>query len=878
MDWARPLLLLLALPALAALWWAQLRSLPPLSPRRRRALLAVRAALTLLILVALAGPAWQQLSEEQAVIFVMDHSKSQGQSGLKAAYGRANRLIAALPADTWVGVVSAGAGSAVRRMPQRPPRRIESDPELMANDGSQTDLAGAVELASGLFPPGAARRLVIVGDGLETRGDLETVAREAAVSDIVIDLVPVAGEARRDVRVVRLRPSRSRLHEGASLSLRADIESSLAGQGRVRLFENGVEVESRALKLKVGEQTTVSFKRTPDRRNLYNYQVRLEGFAADSIPENNEAMTLVDVRGQPVLLYIGEEDEDDCYLAEAMAKEGIRLVVQPPQALPTSLQRLAAYDGVIISDVPAHRITERNMTLIRDYVEKLGGGFMMIGGKNSFGAGGYYRTPLEDILPVKLQAPDQEERHSVALVLVIDRSGSMRGQKIELCKSAAGATVEVLTRKDFIGVVVFDSSARWVVPLTRAGDRAGVARQIAGLNAGGGTNIYPGMQAARKALTSVKARIKHMIVLTDGRTTGSGYEALAAQIKSSGITISTVAVGSDADGRLLQAIATNGGGKYYHTADPKAIPRIFTQDAMVHAGRLIREKAFAPKQSERHPMLKGWDAHSAPSLLGYIKTRRRAAAQVPLVTDLSDPLLAHWRFGLGKVTAFTSDCKSRWAALWIANWPAGYSQFWAQVLREMARPPQGQNMDLHIEERGHGARITVDLLEDAARFKNQAEVTADVYFVPAGALGSSLKHLQKLKLEQQGPGRYGGTFRPERPGVYLVRGRSGAQMVSAGLVRNISSEAAAGRVNRGLFEKVAAATGGTLFTAGQQTLARRPARHFRFLGMEPLVLQLLLLLFAADVVIRRWENARGMLELFGEFAAALRGAKAGKSV
>jgi len=407
------------------------------------------------------------------------------------------------------------------------------------------------------------------------------------------------------------------------------------------------------------------------------------------------------------------------------------------------------------------------------------------------------------------------------------------------------------------------------VPMTRAGDRATIARQIATINAGGGTNIRPGMTAAQKALTAVKARIKHMIVLSDGRTSGSGYEALAAGLKAAGVTVSTVAVGGDADAKLMQAIATNGGGQFYRTTDPRAIPRIFTQDAMVHAGRLIREKAFAPKQVERHPMLKGWPVKDAPNLLGYIKTRRRTTAQMPLVTDLGDPLLAHWRFGLGKVTAFTSDCKSRWAALWITNWRSGYSQFWAQVLREMARPPQGQNMDMRIEEHGHEARVVVDLLEDAARYKNQAEVEADVYFVPAGALGSSLKHLAGMKLEQEGPGRYEGRFRPEKPGVYLVRGRSGATMVSAGLVHNTSSEAAAGRVNLGLFERVAAATGGSVLAGEDQPLARRPAGHSRFLELDPLVLKLLLLLFLIDVLIRRWENARGMLELARETGGTL---------
>ena len=264
-----------------------------------------------------------------------------------------------------------------------------------------------------------------------------------------------------------------------------------------------------------------------------------------------------------------------------------------------------------------------------------------------------------------------------------------------------------------------------------------------------------------------------MIVLTDGQTEGTGYQELAAQIHNEGMTISTVAVGGDADTALLQAMAAAGGGQFYATFDPANLPRIFTQDAMTHIGRLISEESFTPRQSERHPMLAGCPMEQAPALLGYVKTHRKATAQVPLVTDQADPLLAHWQFGLGKVTAFTSDAKSRWAALWIAGWPA-YGQFWAQVLRETARKPQSQFMDVRLEEQGTAQRISVDLLEDAAHFKNEADVTATVYFVASGAAGSAMQPLAELRLEQTGPGRYQGRFEPDQPGLYLVQARAGA--------------------------------------------------------------------------------------------------------
>ena len=225
---------------------------------------------------------------------------------------------------------------------------------------------------------------------------------------------------------------------------------------------------------------------------------------------------------------------------------------------------------------------------------------------------------------MKLKAPDQEEFQSSALALVVDRSGSMSGQKIEICKSAAIATAELLSSKDYIGVYAFDSAVHVVVPMTRVSSTSTIANQISMLSAGGGTNIYPGIVAGREALNQVRAKIKHMIVLTDGQTSGQGYQALASQCHAEGITISTVAVGAGAQVGLLQAIAAAGGGQSYVTMDPTAITRIFTQDTMVHTGRMIREEAFEPQLVEQHPMLRNWDQENTPPLLGYVKKIGRA--------------------------------------------------------------------------------------------------------------------------------------------------------------------------------------------------------------------------------------------------------------
>lgn len=863
MDWSHPKVLLLLLPALALLVWFDARSTHPMGAARRRLLLVLRSLLVLLALLALASPARLMKSRDQSVLFLLDHSRSQGSEGLESVYEIAGKLRDRLGGASagWVAVGEEGRlllnPGESRDLPA--PEEREA---IMGEIGASSDFERGVVFARGLFPAGSSRHLILVGDGVETRGSLLEAAKEAAVAGIKIHAVGVTGKIQPDARVTRLIASQTRLNEGASLELEATVEGSLSGPGRLRLFENGVEVDAVDVALVAGEVLSHRFTRVPERRNIYNYRAVLEGFEGrDAIPENNEALSIVDVRGRPLFLHIEGEEGESRYLAGAMEKEGIRLDPRTPEGLPESLQELAGYDGILLSDIPAHRIGEARMTAMRDYVEKLGGGFIMVGGMNSFGVGGYYRTPIEEILPVKLKAPDQEELQSSALALVIDRSGSMAGQKIEICKSAAVASAELLTNKDFIGVYAFDSQVHEVVPMTRVTSISTIAGQIAQIGSGGGTNAYPGMARAREELNRVKSKIKHMIVLTDGQTSGEGYQALASRCHAEGITISTVAVGGGAQVGLLQSIAAAGGGQSYVTMDPNSIVRIFTQDTLTHTGRMIREEAFEPKLVEKHPMLRDWQDGVAPPLLGYVKTNRKATAQVPLVTDTGDPLLAHWRFGLGKVTAFTSDCKSRWAALWVGDWE-GYSRLWSQILRETARAPQGLNMDLRLDEVGSEVRVAVDLAEDAGSRLDGAKVEADVFHVPANALGSAMKATATLALGQEGPGWYEARFRPSDPGVYLVRARSGSQIVSAGLVHNPSGEVATGRIDDVLLREACRITGGTYLERAEDPLELTGENVARYVELWPLLMLAFLGVLLLDLLVRRWENALGVLDLF----------------
>lgn len=854
MDWESPKLLLLALPALALLLWFESQSSHPMEGLRKRLLLVVRALGIMLALAALAGPAKVSQTGKKALGIILDASQSMGAEGWQKGFVEAQRLQKGMGAGTETFVVMLGDQPAL--LPEGPEPDVA---KFQTEHGGDSQYSAAIDYARALFPAGASRDIVIIGDGHETRGNLLEAARQASVAGVRLHALPIAGPRKPDARVRELVANRSRLNEGATLKLTAQLESTLDTEASLKLFENGIQVEQRTVHLKPGELLTETFTRTPAERNIYKYRAVLEGISADTIPANNSALTLVDVRGRLRLLYLDNETGEAQYLQQAMAKEGIELDLRQPGNIPSTLDQLSGYDGIILSDVPAHQLGEGTMNAMRDYVDKLGGGFIMLGGPNSFGLGGYYKTPIDDILPVRLKAPDEEEKQSAAVAIVMDRSGSMAGEKLEMAKSASIATAEVLGRNDFIGIYAFDSEAHVVAPMTRLTSTATVAGQISAVAAGGGTNLQPAFEQAREALRRVKAKIKHMIILTDGQTAGNGYESMASECRGEGITISTVSIGEGSHVALLQAIASSGGGQSYTTLDANSITRIFTQDTLMHTGRMIREEPFMPNLVEKHPILAGFDQWTSPDLLGYVKTIRKATAQVPLITDAGDPLLAHWRFGLGKVTAFTSDAKSRWASLWLARWP-DFSRFWSQLLRETARPPQGRHMDLATEMHGDDAQIHVDLQEDAGNRANDARVNAEIFFVAADALGAPLKPMQNLSLSQTGPGMYEGSFRPDQSGVYLIRAQSGAEMVSAGLVHNPSSEASLGTTHESLLKQATDITGGKILQLGQLPDLSQ-TRAVQYIELWPPLILTLLLLFLLDLGIRRWEHVQGIWEI-----------------
>ncbi|HTK77907.1 MAG TPA: FixH family protein, partial [Gemmataceae bacterium] len=537
------------------------------------------------------------------------------------------------------------------------------------------------------------------------------------------------------------------------------------------------------------------------------------------------------------------------HFAWAMEQEEIQVDVRPPQGMPDGLADLQNYELVILSNVPATALTQRQMEVARTYVQDLGGGLIMLGGDQSFGLGGYYKTTLEEILPVRSDFEKEKEKPSLAMVLVIDKSGSMGGTKMELAKDAAKGAVELLGPNDKVGVIAFEGETYWVCDVQPAGNKSYIMDKISSIEAGGGTVMAPAMEAAFEALRDTVAKLKHVIILTDGISSPGPFEEISQNMANARITCSTVGIssgGEEVDEKLLKEIATIANGRYYFTDDPASVPQIFAKETVTASKSAINEQPFLPQVLRPTQVLSEISFADAPFLLGYVTTRPKPTCEFILATEKGDPLLAWWRYGLGMTVAFTSDAKSRWAAEWL-SWP-GFSKFWAQVVRHAMRKSETKGVSVQVEQKDRQATVTLDAVDPRGRFLNKAETEMTV-------IDPSLGN-KKLTMEQTAPGRYVATFDTPAAGAYHVEmsqklNGQPLHQQSRGLVVGYAEELRLKPTNEDLLRAVSRLSGGMYNPTPEQVFQAPEKIAQRTTPLWPYLVVAAALMFLADVALRR---------------------------
>jgi Mg-chelatase subunit ChlD len=857
------------LVAIPFVWLARLYTLSDLPWLQRLASTLVRSAVLALLALALADPV--QVSEKSVpveVALVIDVSDSM----TDAAIGRAGAIAAELAGargDAALRVVAFDERAweiPLAQDPGEPPRIARS-----ASGGQHSDLETALHLALGLLSPEADRRVVLVTDGVETRGNAASAAEAAARFGVPIFPTALGDLEAMGELLVRGISVPSDLKPRVPFAVTAEVESTRAGAARCVLRVDGEEAGAQDVTLVFGAVTA----RWEDVRVGSGGEKHVAVACApadgteDRFATNNAFEVVVQVPEKPKVLYVEGKSGQSGDLMAALATE-MEVTLRGPGGLPASSAALAEYDAVILSDVPVMgpyqrtNLEARHMEAIAAYVAQ-GGVFVAAGGESSFGPGGYGDTVLErKVLPVTMDDEQQRDTPELALALVIDKSGSMSGMKIELAKDAAKATVEALGRDDQIGVIAFDGEPETVVPLTRAANRLAILNNLSRLNTGGGTNIRPALEEAFDQLRRAEARTKHVILLSDGESDRAGIEALAQRMFQSRITVSTVAVGDGADSDLLGRIAGMAGGRAYRTRDPSNVPRIFLQETRELTRRSIVEERFVPRVVPRFQRLQLWRGlGSLPPLLGYVATRAKPSAEVLLLSHLGQPVLARMRIGLGWSIAWTSDVKARWSAPWV-RW-RGFPRFWRQLLRSSMPIDQETVWPVSARLARERLSLAADAIDSEDRFVNGLRVTAEVRD-PGG-------RSTEVELSQTASGRYAGEVPAGVFGAWEARvefaDRETGEVVATGRASATypypDEHALMARQDEALLQALAARTGGAMDPAPAAVFAEtgRTTRHTR--PVRTPLLQLALALFVLDVFLRRVRLATaGEVPFFGK--------------
>jgi Ca-activated chloride channel homolog len=824
-------------------------SLTDLSLAQQSLSMLFRASLIAGITIAMTRPSTIGENDKVATVFLADVSESVSDKQLAAAQQYLEEAWAAKKKDDKLFVVTfAERPLAVTGKDGKPPILARHE-----NHGAGTDIQAALQLAYGLYPPGFLPRSVIISDGNQTSGDILAEAYKAKDFGVKVSWKVFPEDRKKEIRVVSL-DLPDQIKVGAPFEVTAEVWSTHEEEVTLFLrqddFPNGLE-PAKKVTLKEGINR-IPFKSEAKAAGFTTYTLRISSPKEDENKRNNETVATAPVKGRPRILYIEGEYERSpqvaSYLKKALDRENIDVEVRGARGAPSSAKELERFDLVLVSDVPSMFLGLAQMTAIETYVRDMGGGFIMAGGQDSFGSGGYQGTKIEKILPVRFDGETDLNQPQIALALVIDRSGSMSGEKLEMAKEAARATSEVLEPQDLVGVIAFDNVATTIVHLQKASNRLRISTDIARLQPGGGTNILPALTEAYNMLAPSSAKVKHAILLSDGQAAYEGIAEICDQMRANRITVSAVGIG-DADRNLLQMVSEHGEGRFYMTDNAAELPRIFMKETEEVQKSSLVEDAILAHVVKRVDMIEGTGVENAPYLHGYVTTKPKPLSEIVLITDRGDPLLARWRVGIGQVVAWTSDVKNRWAAEWL-SWP-GYSKFFAQVVRSTMRHQEHDSYDLAANVIDGRARVVVDAVNRDDRFVNGLDTVLEVI----DPRDSKVK--RTIGMEQTAAGRYEADFPVDRYGSWILKAvhkRDGSTVAeSVGAVSlPYPAEYLRTTPDEEPLRQAGVITGGLEQPKPAQIYATAPGEAIKYhKDLWPYVLVAVALAFLLDVYLRR---------------------------
>jgi len=685
------------------------RSRQKLSHPGKRLSLALKTLTAACLLLALANPVVEVLDfPEQHLLFLIDRSDSITPSSDAQIETFIQRVNALRPSRARLGTVVFARNTETTQTPSAdfsfvtPPRPAYTD---------ATDIGGAIDYGLALLPMDGQASMVLFSDGNETVGNGRAAADRARQQGVAVHTVPITRKTEH-IRGITKLSAPSRVRVGERFRLRALLANGgdTPVHARLILRKNGQVIDEESNVLVQPGTTPVSMEYRLD-------EIGLHGFELETAYEDGKISAVspvfVDAADAPRLLIVAPVADAGGFFARVMAGRGFK--IDERTTLPDQLEALLGYDGVVLNDVPCEILTDDRVERLKTYVQDFGGGLITIGGGAESSLDTFAGTSFETLLPVTL-----EKRHSIVkkrrdflLLLLIDRSGSMMGEKMDMARAAAVNAVEGLEPGDAIGVIAFDDQAYPVVELTTLGnDKTDVIDSIRRLVPGGGTDPRTALVEAFRIFSTKQIGIrKHIILMTDGITSERQLLDITARLAEKKVTLSTIAIGTDANAAILDLMRKIGGGAFHVVIRFEELPRIVVKDMdeRVKDADDIDER-FVPELFDPAPMTAGIDSHDIPSLKGYVASTLKTAAIKPLMTNFrnrEEPILAAWQYGLGCSMVMLAGVNSVWSDEWL-RW-RNFGRLWEQIARWTLRTRSTQDCFFSIHPTGGRIGVRVEI-------------------------------------------------------------------------------------------------------------------------------------------------------------------------
>ncbi len=795
----------------------------------RRIGLALRALSFVAVIVALAEPHMSLPESKLAVAVLVDTSASASAKDLQRAHELARSLSGARGSN-WMSVIPFARTT-------RPVTDGERKADvLLANTtgeaGRATDLEAAVREAIATLPAGKIPRLALISDGKENHGSVARAAWQARELGIPIDTFALAGRPKPAIHLDSVNiPALA--FTGEKFPIDAVVSAPAPGPAEVELAAEGQSLGKTTLNLVAG-QNPIRLHTSLNTPGALELTVTIRPAGSPEI-RFDQTVTL---RRPKVLYFSGDLAEDDTHILSVLT--GSQADVKTATNMVDI--RLNDYQLVVFNNWDLESMPDRSKTDVEEYVRQ-GGGLLIIGGERNV----YDETkaaiedPLERALPAKLAPPRSPE--GTAVTLIIDKSSSMEGRKMELARLAAVGAVNNLRPIDQVGVLAFDNTFEWAVPMRKAEDKAIITRIISGIRPDGGTQIAPALAEAFGKMHPVQAASRHIVLLTDGISEEGNSFTTANAAKNEKVTISTVGIGQDVNKAYLEKVATTAGGKSYFVIDLTQLEQILVKDVLEHTGTTTNETPLAPEVVKRVEILNDVGIETAPLLKGYVRFIAKPSAETILRIDREDPLLSRWQYGLGRAAVFASDAKSRWATDWI-KWQ-GFDKFWTNVIRDLLpHTPDGEaTLDY---DSANGELVANYRLGRGVR--EPATIPAIYAFGPDG-------FQQPVPVKKTAAGTYEGRIKiGAREGMFRVLpAQENRAFPEAGLYRPEAELSEYGN-NEALLKQVADYTGGRFQPEPSAVFSGTGKTIQTTLTLWPAFLGLAVLLSLAELILRKWKG------------------------